>query len=552
MPVDSPHDFPLVISSMPPTRQQQVAASAAAIILLVIAVLVAPFAHLQLARLDVFVPVLQTVLSLVDLLTAILLFAQYAIQPHRALLAVGSAYIFSGAMAFLQTLTFPGGYGPAGVIGDGNNSPAWFFVLWHTTFPLCIMAYAFLKDEKPASRIAPAKSLAMTICGVVAAIAVLAWLVTANVALLPPFYTGSITQQTRLGNQINVALCLLGAITLAVLFVRRRTILDLWLMVTLLAWIPNFLVAAVASSVRFSLGWYAARGFALVASSLLLSVLLTETALLYSRLASALTMLRRERGNRLMSIDAATAAIAHEIRSPLASIPLNVEAARLQLGMEPPDVANVDVILQDIETASLRVNATISSVRELFKGSVTVTTAIHVETVALQVLRLLEHELQLHKIQVAANFFTPGHYVHADPTQVQQVILNLVKNAIEAMSPASGRRELTLSSRSERGSALLIVQDTGPGVAPADQERIFEPFFTTRPNGMGLGLAVCRTLLERAGGKLVLARSGPEGSIFEVSLPLAKNEHSASKHNAGRTLEAHRTRENAETTQIKQ
>jgi signal transduction histidine kinase len=79
-----------------------------------------------------------------------------------------------------------------------------------------------------------------------------------------------------------------------------------------------------------------------------------------------------------------------------------------------------------------------------------------------------------------------------------------------------------LSARSERGSALLIVQDTGTGVAPADQERIFEPFFTTRPNGMGLGLAVCRTLLEREGGKLVLARSGPDGSIFEVRLPLAQ------------------------------
>jgi len=92
-----------------------------------------------------------------------------------------------------------------------------------------------------------------------------------------------------------------------VLFVRSRTMLDLWLMVTLLAWLPNFLVAAVASSVRFSMGWYAARGFALVASCMLLSVLLTEMTVLYSRLTSALAMQRRERANRLVSIDAATA-----------------------------------------------------------------------------------------------------------------------------------------------------------------------------------------------------------------------------------------------------
>jgi hypothetical protein len=82
----------------------------------------------------------------------------------------------------------------------------------------------------------------------------------------------------------------LGSLTLLVLFVRSRTVLDLWLMVTLFAWLPNFLVAAVASSVRFSVGWYAARGFALVANCVLLSVLLTEMTVLYSRLASALTM----------------------------------------------------------------------------------------------------------------------------------------------------------------------------------------------------------------------------------------------------------------------
>ena len=107
---------------------------------------------------------------------------------------------------------------------------------------------------------------------------------------------------------------------------RRRTVLDLWLMVILLAWIPNFLVAAVASSVRFSVGWYAARGFALIASCMLLSVLLTEMTFLYSRLANALTLQRRERSNRLMSVEAATAAMAHELRTPLGSIALRIKA----------------------------------------------------------------------------------------------------------------------------------------------------------------------------------------------------------------------------------
>jgi len=330
------HDLPVAVPLMPSTPQHRAVAVGVVVTLFALAALVAPFAHIQIGRVDSFVPVLQTVLSAADLLTATLLFAQYSVQPQRALLAVASGYLFGGSFAFLQTLSFPGGYAPGGIIGDGYDTPAWFFVLWHTTFSLSILAYALLKDKGKTSAISRTASITMTLTCVFGAIAALSWLVTAGVEYLPDFYTTSVTLQTRLGNQINVALFLLGALTLLVLFARRRTVLDLWLMVTLFAWLPNFLVAAVASSVRFSVGWYAGRGFALVASCMLLSVLLTEMIVLYYRLASALTMQRRERANRLVSIDAATAAIAHEIRSPLASITLNASTALEQLLAQPP------------------------------------------------------------------------------------------------------------------------------------------------------------------------------------------------------------------------
>ena len=111
---------------------------------------------------------------------------------------------------------------------------------------------------------------------------------TTKTEYIPSFYTNDVRLQTRFGNQVNLALWLWGATALAVLlFAPRRTILDLWLMVTLLACMPNFLVAMIGSSVRFTVGWYAARGFVLVGSCLLLTVLLIETMFLYSRLASA-------------------------------------------------------------------------------------------------------------------------------------------------------------------------------------------------------------------------------------------------------------------------
>jgi signal transduction histidine kinase len=518
----SDRDVPVVVALMPATSRQRAAAVGVVVALFALAALVAPFANIQIGRIDSFVPVLQTVLSAADLLTATLLFAQYSVQPHRALLAAASGYLFSGSAAFLQTLSFPGGYAPGGIIGDGSNTPAWFFVLWHTTFGLSILAYALLKDKNESPVRSTTANIAITLACVFGAMAALTWLMTSGVGYLPSFYTASVTQQTRLGNQINLALLLLGSVTLLVLFVRSRSVLDLWLMVTLFAWLPNFLVAAVASSVRFSMGWYAARGFALVASCMLLSVLLTEMTVLYSRLTSALTLQRRERANRLVSIDAATAAIAHEVRTPLASITLNASTARQLVLVQPPRLEEMNEILKDIEAASLRVGATIASVRGLFKEAADQPTKICIEDVARQMLRLLQQELQFNEISVVTELLADPPSVSADPAQLQQVILNLIKNAIEAMNSVPvGDRRLNVSTRlGENSHVLLSVQDTGAGIHPQDQSRIFEAFFTTKPAGMGLGLAICRTIVERYAGSLVLAEASPKGSTFEVALPV--------------------------------
>jgi signal transduction histidine kinase len=514
-------DFPLVVAFMPSTPRQRAIAVAVVLAIVAAAAVVAPFATIQIGMIDSFVPVLQTVLSAADLLTAILLFAQYSVQPHRALLVVAGGYLLSASFAFLQTLSFPNGYAPNGIIGDGYNTPAWFFVLWHTTFSLSILAYGLLKEKKGTSGQPAAAGIATTLACVAAIVAALAWLVTARAESLPSFYETSITLQTRLGNQINYALFVLGAVTLLLLFVRRRTVLDLWLMVTLFAWLPNFLVAAMASSVRFSTGWYAARGFALIASCMMLSVLLTEMTMLYSRLAAALTLQRRERANRLASIDAATAAIAHEIRSPLASITLNAGAALQQLLAPVPRLEEMKLILNDIEESSLRANATIVSVRGLFKDAANQPATINIENIARQVLRLLQNELQLNEVYVTTELSGETPSVSVDPAQLQQVVLNLVTNAVEAMNatPSDGRRLNVGVRREGSSSVLLSVEDTGAGVPPQHQNRIFEAFFTTKPAGMGLGLAICRTIVERYDGSLVLAKSSPQGSIFEITLP---------------------------------
>ncbi|MDE5444250.1 GHKL domain-containing protein [Bradyrhizobium sp. CSA207] len=522
---DDEQEFPLIIANMPATPRQKAWAVGVAVLLIVLAAVIAPFARIQLGQINGFVPVLQTALALAELITAALLFAQFAIQPQRALLALASGYVFSGSFAFLQTLAFPNGYAPAGVIGDGLDSPAWLYVLWHTAFPAAILVYGFTKDHSTADR--PGRpaiaAIAIAIGCIAATVAGLTWMVTAKAEFLPSFYVNDVRHQTPLGNQVNLILLLWNVTTLTVLFVRMRTILDLWLMVTLLAYLPNFLVAIIGSSVRFTIGWYAARGFVLIGSCMLLTVLLIETMFLYSRLASVTALQRRERANRLLSIDAVTGAIAHELRSPLGAISLNAATGLSHLRAASPELEDLENILFDIEADGNRAADIISSIREMTIKTAHGGALTNVEDVAELALRLLKHDLLANGVSVATEFEGNIPPVALDSTELQQIVLNLCKNAIDAMSSVpADQRKLRMKTGLDGGTMVhLSVEDSGTGITPRHQERIFDPFFTTKQGGMGLGLAISSNLVARCGGKLRLVKSDVKGSVFELEMPIS-------------------------------
>ena len=522
---DDEQEFPLIIANMPASPRQKAWAVGVAVLLIVAAASIAPFATIQLGQINGFVPVLQTALSLAELITAALLFAQFSIQPQRALLALASGYVFSGSFAFLQTLAFPNGYAPAGVIGNGLDSPAWLYVLWHTVFPAAILVYGFMKDHSTAGR--PGRpaiaAIAITIACIAAAVAGLTWMVTTKAEVLPSFYVNDVGHQTALGNQVNLTLLLWNMTVLTVLFVRLRTILDLWLMVTLLAYLPNFLVAIIGSSVRFTIGWYAARGFVLVGSCMLLTALLIETMFLYSRLASAIALQRRERANRLLSIDAVTGAIAHELRSPLGAISLNAATGLSHLQAASPELEDLGNILSDIEADANRAADIISSIREMTIKTAHGGASTNLEDVAALALKLLKHDLLASGISVATEFQGNIPPVAMDGTELQQIVLNLCKNAIDAMSSVpADQRQLRMKTGFDGGTmARLSVEDWGIGVTPRHQEHIFDPFFTTKQGGMGLGLAISSNLVARCGGKLRLLNSGAKGSVFELEMPVS-------------------------------
>ena len=522
---DEGSEVPALIASIPASVQQRNSALGIVIFFSVVFALVIPFAPRQIGRVDAFIPVVHSIICVTDLITAVLLFAQYSIQPQRALLALAGGYICSGLFAFLLTLEFPGAYSATGgLLGGGSSGAAWLFNFWRMVFGLSVIAYVLLKDANDTAsqftKYEPNRAIVVTIACSLAVTAGLTWFGTAGNGYLPNLYAGT-TQQAVSNQDLAGALWLLNAIALLLLLARTRTILDVWLAVTLVMALPDYSLAFFYSALRFSLGWYTARSYALIASFTVLIVLLVETTMLYARLASAITLQRRERTHRVMSVDEATAAIAHEIKQPLGGILLNCETALHCLEREAPDVAEARECVVDAIVDSNRANEVVTAVRALFKTTARRRTTVEINRLVREVLGMVENDLHVHGVSVSTEFQEDVPEVVGDPTQLQQVILNLVKNAIEAIvtSPTTRKAIRLITTYDGKSVVSIYVQDTGPGVTLDSETQVFDPFFTTKSSGMGLGLSLSRRIIEDHGGNLRLTETTSKGCTFEITLP---------------------------------
>ncbi|TGS09647.1 GHKL domain-containing protein [Mesorhizobium sp. M2E.F.Ca.ET.209.01.1.1] len=522
---DPRQDFPVIVAALPATARQNRIAKGVLTFMAIVILIVLPFAHLKLYEVSAFIPVLQTVMCFADLITAGLLFAQFSIQPMRALLALASGYIFSGMFAFLQTFAFPGAYAPNGLVGDGSNSAAWLFLFWHSGFSTAVVAYALTKDADESATL-PDRSVGIaistTIVCVMMIIVGLTWVVTARVSYLPDFYVTP-TQQAPLARAANFLLGILSVGAASLLFVRRRTVLDVWLIVTVLATLADHTVAIILAAPRFTAGWYMARGFALVASCTTLLLLLTETTFLYARLANVIVLLRREREGRLMHTEAVVAAIAHEVRQPLASITNNSAAAQTLLMRFPsnPATDQIKEILVDVERDGFRANEVFANLRALFSDKQRKRYPIDANELAREALHVLRRELKDNAISTNLQLSPDLPLVAGHGGQLREVILNIIQNAIDAMATvADGERFLRLETHAHGAAKVAIsVEDSGPGIDQEEIARIFDPFVTTKASGIGLGLAVCKKIVEQHGGHLLASSERGRGARFEVVLP---------------------------------
>jgi len=214
-------------------------------------------------------------------------------------------------------------------------------------------------------------------------------------------------------------------------------------------------------------------------------------------------------------------ALAHELRQPLTAILSNAQAAQRLLMRESVDVAELNDILEDIVTDDVRTGEVIARLRSLLKKGEHVFRPLDVNTIVRDTLALARGKLVEHRVTLVSDLASPLPAARGDPVQLQQVLLNLLLNASEAMGENDPSERLLNVSSSRQGDFVAVaVRDVGGGIAPQVADRLFEPFFTTKPQGLGLGLSICQSIIAVHGGQLTATNNGDRGATFVFTLPV--------------------------------
>jgi signal transduction histidine kinase len=517
----------VLLSTLPAGARPSRLALGVVVVSAVFFTIAVPFARRPLTPVAAFIPIYESALVINDLITAALLFGQFSILRSPALLVLASGYLFTASMTVPHALTFPGLFAPTGLLGAGPQSTAWLYMLWHGGFPLFVIAYARL----PVSRSAgsrprgPAHIAALArAVGVLALAGGLTLLATAGHDSLPPIMIGN--HYTPAMRTVVTTVWGLSLLALIVLWRRRRrSVLDLWLMVVMCAWLFDIALAAVLNAGRFDLGFYAGRIYGLLASGFVLVVLLLENGILYGRLLEARVRERRQRQRleeksaELMAanqeLDAFSYSVSHDLRAPLRAIDgfsqilleehagqLDGEGRRL-LDVVSANARKMGQLIDDL-LAFARLGR--ASVRRAPVDMRAMAGAVFAELVPGEPARA-RVELKLGPLPPAS----------ADPALMRQVWTNLLSNALKY---SGGRERAVVEVSGERDGDRLVyrVRDNGVGFDPRYAEKLFGVFqrlhSSTEFEGTGVGLALVKRIAARHGGDVWADGTVGEGATF--------------------------------------
>jgi len=226
---------------------------------------------------------------------------------------------------------------------------------------------------------------------------------------------------------------------------------------------------------------------------------------------------------RLTTMGALTASIAHEINQPLAAIVANGNAAQRWLANAHPDLDEARTALKNIVRDGYRASQIITNVRAILERDSRETQSLNINAIIREILALVNIEIARHRVTVQTELPADLPEVIADRTQLQQVFLHLIVNAIDAMNTVADRERLLAvhSAVTESGAVSITVEDSGTGINAHDADRIFDALYTTKSDGTGMGLPICRSIIESYGGRLWATPGAPYGSVFHIVLPVS-------------------------------
>ena len=524
------------LSTMAASRAQRRFALAIVLLLGAAFVVTVPFAAVPLLHSDAFIPAYETALFVEDAITAALLFAQFAILRLPSLLLLGIGYLFTGLIVVPHMLVFPGLFTPAGLLGAGPSSAAWLYVAWHVGFPLAVIVYAFMNDERP-SALTPGqtrRAILVSIAATLALVLAFTWLSTAGASLLPQVIASD--RRTASFPYVSGSVWLLAVIALALLWWRRRrTVIELWLGVVLFAWVGEIALSVVLAPARFSIGFYLGRLYGVIAASVVLIALLSQTTALYARLARAIATERRVRERRLSEMEAmlshlsrvsdlghVVTALIHEVNQPLAAIGNYLSALQrlAVMGDQEKVVTTIEKTLGQSERAReiIRRLREFVARREIDRRPEPLATTVEDAIAVAQAAHRPHRRRDRNRARAAGG---DG----GDPPTSRSSKCWSISSVTPARRWSRARvrtADQTIASRPLGPEKLEIsIADTGPGLPPMLREKLFQPFVTTKATGMGVGLSICRFIIEAHGEKLQVADNTGGGTVFSFTLPLA-------------------------------